>query len=245
MLTSQLMLIDENGDSAGSIALRDAFFNPDYLKDDPARVDKLLMGLAMQRAEEIDAHIVDDVRNFLFGPPGAGGMDLAALNMQRGRDHGLADFNAMKMAYGQTPVADFDALVEDDALADELTTLYGDISDLDPWLGALLELHAPGASVGPLIQAALAEQFTALRDGDRFFYLADPMVQSDDVAAVIDLDAVTLSQIIQWNTTMANMRPSYFVIPEPATLGLLLIGAVTLTFRRQTRRSTRGQTTRA
>lgn len=225
MLTSELMMVDENGDSAGSLPLREAFFNPDYLKDDPTRVDKLLMGLAMQRAEEIDIYMVDDVRDFLFGPPGAGGMDLAALNIQRGRDHGLADFNTMKIAYGQTPFADFGALVDDTQLQAELETLYGDISNLDTWVGALLEHHAPGACVGPLIQAALVEQFTLLRDGDRFFHLADPMLQSDDVLAVIDLDSLTLSQVIEWNTVMADMRPSYFVIPEPSSVALLLLGA--------------------
>jgi hypothetical protein len=33
-----------------------------------------------------DVRRVDDVRNFLFGPPGVGGFDLASLNIQRRRD---------------------------------------------------------------------------------------------------------------------------------------------------------------
>lgn len=61
---------------------RDAFFNVGAFAD--AGVEPILKYLASDRSQEIDTTVVDDVRNFLFGPPGAGGFDLAALNIQRG-----------------------------------------------------------------------------------------------------------------------------------------------------------------
>ena len=51
--------------------------------------------------------VVDDVRNFLFGPPGAGGFDLASLNIQRGRDHGLPDYNSVREQLGLGRVESF------------------------------------------------------------------------------------------------------------------------------------------
>ena len=70
----------------GNLPLRDAFFAPQEIVDNG--IDSLLRGLANQLAQTVDTLIVDDVHNFLFGPPGAGGFDLGALNIQRGRDHG-------------------------------------------------------------------------------------------------------------------------------------------------------------
>ena len=70
-------------------------------------------------SEEIDNKVVDGVRNFLFGPPGAGGLDLASLNIQRGRDHGLADYNTTRAALGLPRVTSFDQITSDaDAAAE-------------------------------------------------------------------------------------------------------------------------------
>ena len=80
------------------VELSEAFFNPDLLKQ--TGIDSILKYAASTLAQEDDNQIVDSLRNFLFGQPGQGGLDLASLNIQRGRDHGLADYNAVRKAYG-------------------------------------------------------------------------------------------------------------------------------------------------
>src|SRR4051794_35000558 len=99
-VTSQLNLVQNNGSAAGSLALRDVFFNPNLIGNSPQLIDQLLQGAAVQKSEEIDTLVVDDLRNFLFGPPGAGGLDLAALNIQRGRDVGLPNYLSLKSSFG-------------------------------------------------------------------------------------------------------------------------------------------------
>jgi hypothetical protein len=59
-------------------------------------------------------------------------------------------------------------------LASRLRALYGDVGHMDALVGMLAEQHLPGAEFGELQLAMWKRQFTALRDGDRFFYLNDP-----------------------------------------------------------------------
>ncbi|GAG75415.1 unnamed protein product, partial [marine sediment metagenome] len=75
MLSSSLKVDDVNN----TILLRNAFFSPSYIQTNG--IDNLIYGGTDQLMEKIDAKIVDDVRNFLFGPPTASNLlDLAALN---------------------------------------------------------------------------------------------------------------------------------------------------------------------
>ncbi len=91
----------------------------------------MLRGLARQRAQEIDPFVVDAVRNFLFGPPGAGGFDLAALNIQRGRDHGLPSYNQARVEYGLAPVQTFADLTTNPAVQARLASVYATVEEVD------------------------------------------------------------------------------------------------------------------
>lgn len=222
MLSSTLARVQNDGTTApgGHLSLADAFFNPTQLSDS-ADLEYLLKGLASQPAQEMDNRIVDAVRNFLFGPPGAGGLDLASLNIQRGRDHGLADYNAIRQAYGLSAVTDFDEITSNPLLAAELASLYGTVDDIDPWVGALAEDHMADGNLGALLTAVLTDQFMRLRDGDRFWYANDPAFSPDDLAM---LEATRLSDIILRNTGITNLQANVFQVPEPSTLVLLVLG---------------------
>jgi len=65
-------------------------------------VEELLRGMASQIAEREDAVLVPDVREKLFGPMEFSRQDLGALNIMRGRDNGLPDYNTVR-AYFRLP----------------------------------------------------------------------------------------------------------------------------------------------
>lgn len=217
MLDGDVDRLDNQGQELagqkGNVALMEAFFNPTLLITNPdstanptgTDIDPILKGAASGNAQEIDTKIIDDVRNFLFGPPGAGGLDLASLNIQRGRDHGLADYNTVRAAYGLPRVTSFDQITSDVALQQQLQALYGNVNNIDLWVGALAEDHARGASVGPLVLRVMADQFQRLRDGDRFWFernFSGPQLNQ--------LEHTTLADIIRRNTGVTNIQDNVF-----------------------------------
>jgi hypothetical protein len=198
--------VDDQGQTVevdGEVALFDAFFNPTLLKQ--TGVDGILKYAASTHAEETDNQLVDSLRNFLFGPPGQGGLDLAALNIQRGRDHGLVDYNTMRAAYGLPRVQSFAEITSDTEVQAALARLYGRVDNIDAWVGGLAEDHVRGSSVGPLFQRIIANQFERLRDGDRFWYervFSGPQL--------MQLQRTTLADVIERNTGVTNLQDNVF-----------------------------------
>lgn len=208
--SSTLKLVNDDGSMAGEFSLANIFFNPDILQESPTLVDQIMKGLASQVSQENDILVVDEIRNFLFGPPGAGGLDLAALDIQRGRDHGMLDYNEFRRTYDLQPLNNFSQLTSDTALQAGLQSLYGNINNVDAWVGGISENHMAGKSIGGMLNASFIEQFTRTRDGDRFFYTGDADLNDSLVTSIIDLDNLTLASIIRNNTGNDNIQNNVF-----------------------------------
>jgi len=208
LLNNDFEFLDNDGnDVHEEVELKDAFFNPSMIK--LLGPDPLLKYLASDNTQEVDLKVVDGLRNFLFGPAGAGGLDLASLNIQRGRDHGLADYNTVRKAYGLPGVTDFSDITRDFDLQEKLESLYGNVDNIDLWVGGLAEDHVSGSSVGITFRTIIADQFERTRDGDRFWY---QKIFSDDLLERIE--STTLSDIIKRNTTITNLQESVFFFDE-------------------------------
>ncbi len=170
MLSSTLWRLNRNLQPIpeGHLPLQSAFFNPAAVS--AVGIEPYLRGLVTQRAQELDTELVDDVRNFLFGNPGEGGFDLASLNIQRGRDHGLPGYNQVREDFGLQRVTSFDQISRDPQVRAKLAAAYTSPDQIDLWVGGLAEDHVQGAVVGPTFLRILKDQFERLRDGDRFWY---------------------------------------------------------------------------
>lgn len=204
MLGSDLGFLDNLGRPVRApLSLRDAFFGSQVLQT--TGIDPVLKYLVTDRAQEIDTRVIDDVRNLLFTGPGSSGHDLASLNIQRGRDHGLASYNDARRAYALRPVSSFAEITPDVQLQASLRALYGSVENVDLWVGGLAELHLPGTSLGPTFTAIIREQFGRLRDGDRFFYRN--VLPAD---ALREVEGTSLADIIRRNTNVTNIQAESF-----------------------------------
>ncbi|MEO0365555.1 MAG: peroxidase family protein [Pseudomonadota bacterium] len=210
MLSDKIRRLDAQGNEIpeGHLALQDAFFRPDRIVTEGG-IEPVLRGLAGQICESIDAQVVDDVRNALFGAPGAGGFDLAALNIQRGRDHGLPSYNETRRQLGLSMYGSFSEITANPALADALSAVYGSVDQIDLWVGGLAETPTGQSALGPLFHTIVVDQFERLRDGDRFWY--QNTFFGDELAMI---ESTTLADIIRRNTGIGpEISDNVFVVP--------------------------------
>lgn len=204
MLPNELAMLADDGSpmGPGSVGLGEVFFNPTFIET--FGIEPFLKGLGDNLIQEIDHQVVDGVRNLLFDPPAQ--FDLVATNLQRGRDHGLPDYNQVRRDFGLEPVTSFDQITSNPEAAAALEEAYeGNIENVDAWIAAISEDHVPGASVGELMHVVLTDQFRRVRDGDRFFYRNQ--FSGEELA---ELENTTLADIIRRNTTMTSMQDAMF-----------------------------------
>lgn len=93
--------------------LKDHFENPDLIFSPSYGYEYMARWMSKSPKSRSDRTLVDGIRNRLFeGPPGPYpsetlSFDLGALNIQRGREHGLPPYNAFRRFCGRYPAYHF------------------------------------------------------------------------------------------------------------------------------------------
>lgn len=215
LVSENILRLDANGNATadGEISLRDAFFGAPTILTSENSLDPILRGLAGQVCQELDTKANNNLRNFLFGQPGQGGLDLLSLNIQRGRDHGVPAYNAMRRAMGLEPKSSFSDITSDIEVQKALEETYGSVNDIDLWVGGLAEdaVRSSGSQLGELFREMHIFQFGALRDGDRFWY--ENYLTASERAMV---DNTTLASVIRANTDIGNeIQDNVFAVSTP------------------------------
>jgi peroxidase len=206
--------VNNAGATTSSQLLKDVFFESPSAFTAAGGANGLLRHLADDTANPLDTHIVDDLRNFLSDPPDL--TDLAAINIQRGRDLGLGTLNETRVALGLAPYTSFGQISNDPETVAALQKAYGSVDKVDLWTGGLAENHSPGAAIGPTFGKIIADQFAALRDGDRLYFEN----QGFDSKTLATIKQTTLSDIIARDTDTDYIQKDAFAYYDRHT-GLL------------------------
>lgn len=210
MVTNNIPLLAGNCTTVddGSLALLEGFFNPSVIAE--YDIAPILQGLASQTQQKVDTKIVDNLRNFLFPAPGSDelfGLDLASLNLQRGRDHGLPDYNSVRAHYTGIAADDFTDITSDPALQANLEKAYGSVYNMDVWIGMLAEDPLPNSSIGITLNAVLADQFERLRNADFYYFQNDPAFSPQQRNQI---ENTTLADVINRNTAIQTANDNVF-----------------------------------
>ncbi|XP_032354310.1 lactoperoxidase isoform X1 [Camelus ferus] len=175
---STMSRLDENYQPWGpepELPLHTLFFNTWRIVKDGG-IDPLVRGLLAKKSKFMSQKrmMTGDLRNKLFQPPYTiHGFDLAAINIQRCRDHGMPGYNSWRgfcdLSQPQM-LKELHAVLKNKKLAKKLLDLYRTPDNIDIWLGGIAEPQVKRGRVGPLLACLLGRQFRQIRDGDRFWW---------------------------------------------------------------------------
>lgn len=183
-----------------------------------ASLDRLLLGFSNQPCQRRDEFISSELTNHLFQSSGSQfGMDLAAINIQRGRDHGLPSYTAWRVPCDLAPVRswrDLEAIMTFDTIQ-RFKSLYEHVDDIDLYTGGLAERPVRGGLVGPTFACIIAQQFMNLRKGDRFWYENGNFESSFTPAQLQAIRRISFAEILcQTLPDVETVQPFVFLTPD-------------------------------
>ncbi|XP_054168948.1 peroxidasin homolog [Oppia nitens] len=154
-----------------SFNLRDNFFTANRMHS--GQMDAILRGLVGRSAQRFDPFCHGDLRNHLYQQRGQlSGSDLPAMNIQRGRDHGLPGYVHYLKHCFKEDIKTFEQLDQymPSSQRQRFQQSYQHVEDIDLFSGGISELPLSGAIVGPTFACIIGTQFNHLKYGDRFYF---------------------------------------------------------------------------
>lgn len=171
LIAGHLDLVEEHRHSYGALRFSDVLNRPGVLEQGDG-LDDLSRGMVTQPEQASDQWFTSEITDFLFRQGRPFGLDLRAIDVQRGRDHGLASYNDYRQFCGLRRAhtfRDFADQISPENI-EKLASLYVHPDDVDFTVGGSLERHVPGTEAGPTFNCILMEQFYRARVGDRYFF---------------------------------------------------------------------------
>ena len=193
----------------GSLSLAEMFFRPDQFRASGGS-DPIARGWVTQTPRRMDEFLNLVLTSRLFSSNGDIGMDLASLNIQRQRDHGMADYGTWRtFCQGVFP----ELLEETPDLENQYTflkflQLYGRVEGADLWVAGISERRLPYSLLGPTFACLFGLTFRNVRDGDRFYYERPGVFTSGQLAVI---RKQTLSRVLCDTTNIDHIQPDAFL----------------------------------
>jgi len=199
-------------------------------------LDSIFLGLLSNLSSITSLSMADSLKNHLFNSPNFLSnlqLDLAATNINRGRDHGIPSYNEYRDYCGlglAKTFADLSNTMSEQNI-EQLKSVYKDVNDIDLWVGGLGEgafvsndaldssLRQGGAVVGATFACLLRKQFDELKQSDRFYYENRPDAKKGTEATAFSLDqlnairGVSMSTLVCENFDINSVRPHIFANP--------------------------------
>ncbi|XP_068223713.1 peroxidase-like isoform X1 [Palaemon carinicauda] len=177
--------------------LSSLFFYPFSLYDQDT-VGNLARGATSQPSGNVDTYFSKEIAGNLFKGSLPFGLDLVALNLQRGRDHGIRGYTEWRTHCRLDPInsfSDLSSVMKDDAI-EGFRSIYRSVHDIDLFVGGLAERPVFGGLLGPTFTCLIADQFLRIKKGDRYWFEYKGSPAPFTKAQLTQLHKVTLARIL-------------------------------------------------
>ena len=214
MIPNHLANRDKNYKDRQQFTLDKVFFNSSVFNGDASFMENTLRGQITEPANAFDGGFNEAFKTALFNEE----LDLLSLNIQRGREHGLAGYNKYREVCaslsGYEAVNNFDQLTNDGYLTPgdvgKLKKVYKDVDDIDLFVGGMLEKSEGDALVGPVFKCIIGDQFIRLKEGDRFWYENDDPQTRFTRDQLLSIKQTSMARIVCDNSDMTEIQPVVF-----------------------------------
>ena len=183
-----------------------SFFNNKAFQE--TNLAAIFRGLVTDSSQRMDESLNSVLTTQLFKKTSAPGLDLAALNIQRQRDHGLPSYtvwrNYCHRLFPKLGMAE----MRSDVLHKHLLKTYGYLENVDFWLGGISEKQLSHSIIGQTFACIFGLTFRNIRDGDRFWY-ENPGVFT--LQQVREINSASLSRVICDNTDIGHIQKDVFL----------------------------------
>jgi len=160
------------GTKVKSVPLTKSQFAPYDLYDN-LTLETFVRGLTTQKSQDLDSSFSPELTQHLFQQDSEKfGLDLVSLNIQRGRDHGIAPYTTWRKLCGLPPVNSWKMLASMFPAMNvaRLQALYNTVDDIDLFIGGILEPATEESLLGPTFLCIVGDQFQRIKTGDRLWY---------------------------------------------------------------------------
>ncbi|XP_033762435.1 lactoperoxidase-like [Pecten maximus] len=195
--------------------IEETFFRPSMVVGDSGNdVPLLARWVCANESMRRDRIFERGIRDLLFLDSEGHSFDLGALNLQRGRDHGIPSYNDWRQWVGIPRATTFSELKNHSKREKRLLkSVYKHVDDIDLYAGGISEDDVKGGHLGPVFSHILARQFHELKAGDRFFY-ERPTKEGFKKAQLEQIRKVKLSKIMCENFGLDLIPEDVFKIVD-------------------------------
>nr|CAD2170986.1 unnamed protein product [Meloidogyne enterolobii] len=217
MFESKFAHLEPNGISSMEKPLSEWMYEPSSLMFSQ-RIDGILRFLLNRPTFPSGLYMTSELRDKFLSQNNPNGLDLAAIILQMGRDHGIAGYNLWREYCGLSKIYEWkdleEIIFEPKRIIPIISKYFRKPQDVDLFILGLAEKPSKGSLLGPTFGCLLTKQFLKTKNGDRLFVdnLGQPW--SFNEQQINELKKTTLAQLICSNTEIEAIQPRAFEITD-------------------------------